>query len=360
MKITRKQLTDTNFPQITNDIFTEDVIFFDIETTGFSPARTSLYLIGCATRDQNGVCITQFFAERKEEQAQILSEFMDLLSHYQTIITFNGLGFDIPYLKAKCSEFQIPENFDTFTFIDIFKSVSKLKSLLELPNYKQKTIESFLGISRKDTYTGGELIEIYHNYCLHPNTDALRLLLLHNYEDVLGMPDLLPMLSYCEFFRGSYQICDCQILNDNTRSASAVFSLTLHLKYAFPQKVAYCVPQFFLQGDQNEVRISIPVYAGELHYFYDNYKDYYYLPAEDMAIHKSVAAFVDKEFREKAKASNCYTRKESLFLPQFDALITPEFKENRNDKISYFELTDEWKCQTSQLHNYIQHLLHHI
>lgn len=30
--------------------FTEDALFFDIETTGFSPARTSLYLIGCASR----------------------------------------------------------------------------------------------------------------------------------------------------------------------------------------------------------------------------------------------------------------------------------------------------------------------
>lgn len=66
MKITRKLLTDIHFTEIANDIFREDVIFFDIETTGFSPARTSLYLIGCATRDQSGVCITQFFAEQKK------------------------------------------------------------------------------------------------------------------------------------------------------------------------------------------------------------------------------------------------------------------------------------------------------
>ena len=360
MKITRKLLTDIHFTEIANDIFKEDVIFFDIETTGFSPARTSLYLIGCATRDQSGVCITQFLAEQKEEQSQILSEFMNLLSQYQTIITFNGLGFDIPYLKAKCHEFKIPEQFDSFHFIDIFKSVSKLKFLLNLPNYKQKTIESFLDIDRKDTYTGGELIEIYHNYCLHPENEALQLLLLHNYEDVLGMLDLLPVLSYGEFFCGNYQISDCQILNDDTVSKSSVFALTIHLKYAFPQEVSCQLPQLFLQGNQNEVILSIPVYTGELHFFYDNYKDYYYLPAEDVAIHKSVAAFVDKEFREKAKASNCYTRKEGRFLPQFESLITPEFKESRNDKISYFELTNEWINSGAQLHSYIQHLLYYV
>ena len=30
------------------EIFTASSVFFDIETTGFSPAHTSLYLIGCA------------------------------------------------------------------------------------------------------------------------------------------------------------------------------------------------------------------------------------------------------------------------------------------------------------------------
>ena len=43
--------------------FTEDAIFFDIETTGFSPAHSNLYLIGCATRKGGLLCIDQFFAE---------------------------------------------------------------------------------------------------------------------------------------------------------------------------------------------------------------------------------------------------------------------------------------------------------
>ena len=47
MKIWNKthHLTDTNL--ILNETFTEDAFFFDIETTGFSPTYTFLYLIGC-------------------------------------------------------------------------------------------------------------------------------------------------------------------------------------------------------------------------------------------------------------------------------------------------------------------------
>ena len=33
-------------------------------------------------------------------------------------------------------------------YIDIYKEVSGLKFLLKLPDYKQKTIERFLGLSR--------------------------------------------------------------------------------------------------------------------------------------------------------------------------------------------------------------------
>ena len=72
MKIWNKthHLTDTNL--ILNETFTEDAFFFDIETTGFSPTYTFLYLIGCAHRVGDNFIITQYFAETKEEEGAIL------------------------------------------------------------------------------------------------------------------------------------------------------------------------------------------------------------------------------------------------------------------------------------------------
>ena len=88
-----------HFDNILSDrIFTEDTIFFDIETTGFSPAHTMLYLIGCATRKDDKIVIEQFFADTPEDEPLILASFLSLLEKYGTIITFNGIGFDIPYL----------------------------------------------------------------------------------------------------------------------------------------------------------------------------------------------------------------------------------------------------------------------
>lgn len=92
-------------------IFTENSLFFDIETTGFSAARTSLYLIGCAARKENLLIVDQFFAETPADESDVLHAFLDYLQNFDTIITFNGIGFDIPYLTNKCQKYKIPEPF---------------------------------------------------------------------------------------------------------------------------------------------------------------------------------------------------------------------------------------------------------
>ena len=60
--------------------------------------------------------------------------------------------------------------------------------------------------------------------------------------------------------------------------------------------------------------IRVPIVEDELHYFFSDYKNYYYLPEEDIAVHKSVAAYVDKAYRENAKAYNSYSKKRSIFV----------------------------------------------
>ena len=64
-------------------------------------------------------------------------------------------------------------------------------------------------------------------------------------------------------------------------------------------------------------RLRVPLTQAELKYFYPNPEDYYYLPMEDEAIHKSVSSFVERSHRVQAKASTCYTRRSGVFIPVF-------------------------------------------
>ena len=68
MKDTHKEELYIKQDPLTDQLFDEHSIFFDIETTGFSPATSSLYMIGCARRVGKYVCVDQFFAEKPEEE----------------------------------------------------------------------------------------------------------------------------------------------------------------------------------------------------------------------------------------------------------------------------------------------------
>lgn len=362
MKTTHKEELYIKQDLLTDQLFDEHSIFFDIETTGFSPKQSSLYMIGCARRLEGNICIDQFFAENPSEEKDIISAFLDLLKQYDTIISFNGVGFDIPYLKAKCDFYKIPENFRDYDYLDIFKSVSQLKFLLQLPNYKQKSIESFLGLAREDKQTGGELINVYLDYVKNPNPEAARLLYLHNFEDVLGMIDLLPVLSYLELFNGQYSIISTRIDTYHTFSGETGTELiiTMTNDYPVPKRISHKLEDFYLMISPERTSIRVPIYEGELHYFYPDYKNYYYLPKEDMAVHKSVSSYVDKEFREPATASNCYTRKSGSFLPQHNNIMKPEFLKKYKDKTSYFEVTDDFCSSDIMLRRYIDHILKYM
>ncbi len=362
MKHTQKKELYIRQDALTDQLFDEHSIFLDIETTGFSPASSYVYLIGCAFRNGKYIYVDQYFAENTTEEQQILSAFMETLEKYDTIISFNGVGFDVPYLKAKCDFHGLQESFKKKTYLDIFKSVSDMKFLLRLPNYKQKTIEEFLCLTRDDTQTGGDLINVYREYIRHPSPEASSLMHLHNYEDVVHMIDILPILSYMEIFNGQYTILSTRIDSyhayDGTCGQELI--ITMQNDYPVPKRISLKQGGFYLMISKSRTSIRVPVFEGELHYFYPNYKDYYYLPEEDMAVHKSVAAYVDKNYRENAHASNCYTRKSGAFLPQYASIMQPEFRQEHKDKVSYFELTDDFCASDIMIRRYIDHILKYM
>lgn len=344
---------------LTNEIFTKDALFFDIETTGFSAAYTSLYLIGCAHREGDFIVLTQFFAETPDGEADVLGAFFALLSRFSTIVTFHGQGFDIPYLAAKCKTYGLPDSFDGKESLDLFKEVSRLKFLLHLPDYKQKTVESFLNIGRGDTFHGGELIDVYKRYVLRPNTEDLLLLKLHNYEDVLGMTRLLPILAYKKFLGGNFSVTDVEsrLFPDVNGVTQKELILTLTHDYALPRKASARRGACYLVCGPETSRLSVRLFDGALKYFLDSPENYYYLPAEDTAVPKDVAASVDPSRRKRATKSTCYVKKDAIFVPQYETVFTPAFRENYRDKNSYFELTSEFLNSPEQMKKYVMHFM---
>lgn len=330
---------------IIRDLFTEDAVFFDIETTGFSPRSTSLYLIGYAERNGDNARITQLLGDDPSEESVLLSAFSALLQSKRKMISFNGSGFDLPYLREKLLSYALPDPFSSLAELDIFREIRAFKKLLSLSDCKQKTVEAFLRIPREDTYSGGDLIPVYRHYAATRDELPRTLLLRHNYEDVLGMIQLLPVLSYPLFFGGSF-------------STSAVDSegsrCTVHLlpQYHFPAAVDASQGNVSLSLKEGEALLRIPIFTGELKYFFPNPADYYYLPAEDTAIHKSVGEYVDKAYRKKATAKTAYTKKEGCFLPQPEEIFRPAFRPEYKSRLSWFP-TEDLSPSAEKLNTYV-------
>ncbi|MCR4956050.1 MAG: ribonuclease H-like domain-containing protein [Lachnospiraceae bacterium] len=287
---------------------TEDAILFDIETTGFSSKTSQLYMIGCATLKGEYVCITQFLAEKKEEELSLLTAFFHLCKKYTTCITFNGDGFDISYLKDKCRRLHGEFTLGELHSLDLYKELKGYKNILKLENLKQKTVETFLGISRKDLYTGGELISHYEKYLKTGDLKEEQLLLLHNYEDVLGMIYLLPVLSYPHALQGDFQFKSSFLDTSTDYYGRKIENLILkaNLLYEVPKPISYRKDEYYLSLSGKTLSLSCQVQDGNIKVPYLDYKNYYYLPGEDMAILKELASTLGKEEKKPATLANCY------------------------------------------------------
>lgn len=321
-------------------------LFIDIETTGLKKETTSLYLIGCGFYTREGFETKLFFADSTSEENLILEEFASFVKDYTHLFHFNGLKFDIPYLEYKAGLYGQCPLFTGIEQIDVYKLCKPLRYLLFPESMRQKAIEAFLQIEREDMYSGGELIEVYKSYEITKSPDDLNLLVTHNREDVLGMHLIMPILSYIDFkdapldYIGytineykDYSGCTCE---------EVIFDYSTTLK--FPRSFTARTESMYVRASASDGRIAIrlPLYTNDMKIFFDNYRDYFYLPEEDTAILKSAAMGLPKERYHKATKETCYTRVSGKFLKQPSDLFTPVVKAAYKDKKNYFCFPDSF------------------
>ncbi|MDE6418963.1 MAG: ribonuclease H-like domain-containing protein [Lachnospiraceae bacterium] len=337
----------------------EDILFLDIETTGFAARSSSLYLIGCIYYRRDRFYLIQWFAEQPSEERAVLEAFFTFAASYRYLVHFNGNHFDIPYIEQKCAQYELPFGFEGFQGTDLYVRISPLKHFLKLPNCKQKTIETYLGINREDTLSGGELISVYLDYVKAPTEEAYHAMLLHNAEDIQGMVRLLPILSYVRLYQEGVRVVkvNANYYRDFHNVGRAELIMKLALPAPLPISVSNYAKGCFFSALEHNASLKVPLIDGELKYFYSNYRDYYYLPAEDTALHKSVSSFVDPEYRVAATAATCYTRKKSEYVPEWAPLFKPVFKSSYNAPDSYIELTDERRQDRDFFAAYATHVL---
>ena len=346
----------------------EEVLLYDIETTGLSPKSSQLYLLGVLFFNKEKMELMQFFADSVRDEEEILDQFLSLCKTKKCLISFNGEGFDNRFIESIAKSYgKLPLHLN-MKQLDLFKLIRKRKKFYGLDSASLKSCERFLGIHREDRYSGGELISVYQEYLRDKDSEKKNFLLLHNREDIQNLPALFSFLTYENIFQGnikfqtaefleseeiknikyhhqtknpletahlelesSLQIKKLELEEEQKSRTAKKLCLQYYLPSPVPVPLILAPKNYHLEIKDKSLILTVPLYQGELCYFFKDYKDYEFIPSEDRVVHKSLASMYPKEMREKAKASTAYQKMKSSFLPVFQE-EAKVFKKTYQDK----------------------------
>lgn len=159
--------------------------YLDIETTGLSCAYDNITVVGICRND--GACseIVQFVGDGVTE-----GDILEALSGAGALYTYNGSGFDLPFIK----ELLGTDLAKLFKHRDLMHDCWKRNLYGGL-----KAVEKKLGIGRDlpDVH-GLEAVRLWWQYRNNDDRAALEKLLHYNREDVINLVTLRRKLAdYC-------------------------------------------------------------------------------------------------------------------------------------------------------------------
>lgn len=174
----------------------QNVCFIDIETTGLSSKFNSIYLIGIMyyNIEEKMWYLIQLFAESLDEEKELLISFINLISNFDKVVTYNGDTFDIPFINNRLKHYNIEYQISLENSFDLYKYIRENRNYLDLENLKLKTIEKRLGIYREDLYSGKDCIKFYRDYVKTKNKEFKDIILKHNYDDLYYLIFILEIL----------------------------------------------------------------------------------------------------------------------------------------------------------------------
>ena len=254
--------------------------------------------------------------------------------------------------------------------IDLYRTFSPLKEYFSMASRRLVAYEKLIGLEREDVFNGGELVDVYKEFVGKSKFDKAaaeelkKSLLLHNEEDIKDMIPVMSLLTYIDLFNGNYK--ELEITEDGPRTGEEdlaerfiTLNLTMHSDFAIGSSHTVAmlpgVPPVEVSVSGSAAVIRIPVVTGTYRHFFDDYKNYYYLPGEDTAIHKSIASAVESAHREQATKTTAYTKASGEFVPQRREIVKPAFKKDASDKISFAPLT-KFKAANADLKSYVRSL----
>ena len=302
----------------------------DIETTGLLKTRDCIICIGVIyKKSESTVNSIQWFAEDKQDEVQLLKCFLEFCSAYQKVYTYNGQGFDIPFILSRLDYHDLSATaFKALLFVDMRKMLSKLGS-------KRLLLEKLLGYKRETAITGKEFVALYKLFEKTKLITYHTLLLNHHLEE-LGS-----LLALYEYYYTIHQIATYKSIAV-IKNTSAL-QLTLQAPFSFHTTCSIQFEDVYLHWDANTalIDLSIQIHNGMFKKFLVPAKDYYLIKEQNQLVHKSVAQFIAKDLKQKVSQKECFVSKVGTFIRLYQPIKAHPDKWTNDTESLFIEYQDD-------------------
>ncbi len=166
-------------------------MFLDTETAGF--IGNPVFLIGVMHFNGVEFLIDQLFARDYSEETILLQYFKEFASRFDTVVTFNGKTFDLPFIRDRMiyhrRDFQW-----THSHVDILHH-SRRRWKAELPDCKLQTLESYIcNRQRVDDLPSALVPSVYQEFVRSGDARLLADIFHHNALDLITLVELTVLL----------------------------------------------------------------------------------------------------------------------------------------------------------------------
>ena len=288
----------------------ERLLFFDIETAGFSPKTNMVYLVGLSfINEEKKLCSIQFLAEKTDDEKELLLAFLEKLSASSGMLLtgYNIRTFDIPFLNARLQKYDLPSI--PLPYRDLFFDVKKLTNIFPMKGRRLYDIESFFGILRGEDMPGGELIPVFFEYALHHEAENEKKLLSHNLSDIENLFPLLILDELKKLFSPTLSVKKIVISDDCKVSFSGESGINTFCPFSIR------TDEFFISFDKDGIKGTINFEHGIMKHYLPDHKAYIYLIEEGKIIPKALSVSLEKDRFRKPSKEECFVLEEGDFFP---------------------------------------------
>ncbi|MFC1654500.1 ribonuclease H-like domain-containing protein [Myxococcota bacterium] len=155
--------------------FRDNIAFLDIETTGMDAESSIVTVIGVHTPKDG----TRVFIDGYN-----LDDFPGFIRGYDILVTFNGMTFDVPFLRGAFYDLDLPPAHIDLRWLA--RSVGLSGGL--------KEVERKIGIARPEAVSeisGFDAVILWKQYKRNHDEHALRRLVRYNLEDTVNLERLV-------------------------------------------------------------------------------------------------------------------------------------------------------------------------